>query len=924
MTLKFSPALAATLNTAVSKTAWCNAIISALGPARVLRMKRDPNPAAIDPWTTGIEFINVGLTGTMLSQGGNIVNFGLTSGYTIHTAVSLTTGSSVLRIQDSGGTNWIQGTLGAIGSGSDFELSADTTALSGIGFTPACSVLAPTLLPSGTGPTAPTLVSTSPNLIELEDWTSGSAVVVGSLTFNNRTSDFVFQDGEMAAEIGDVGIYQSTQSITFGNFEFGATLFASNKVNTVSGINPLYQVLVGCKPLASTGWTTYPAMDTYSRTVNTTYPEPFKINIKDSLGNILHTYQMQDGLPINSPLLSQTWDQPAGEPLVNNYGSVTLRPDFNCGMMLPWSSTETRISTNASKIYPGVIAEVIRPSGQGKQGASVLSAIPISTQSFYSGLSINSQNHGLAMPQWPMVTDFNYGDVPPVSITDPLTDPYLFDISVYRAWAGKPVRMTGWGYEPGSISGHDWYTGPGGPRFDRASVPSVMATLAADPNYIRLQGNVPIRTWAEHWGLAYFNHSMHYLTDVKTFETLPPAEMESGVWRYANSYYSGGRAPPDTSTAIDLLAILSGSGRTTANQDSSGRLVWGGWAADSLHSYAAPGWWTLMLNSPMHAYSAKMAYNKEWMCSLGSAPPTTNSDSFFLVREQAFRYLHLTTMWKLASSHPVGLNRSYVESRWQTELETLYDTVYVPTFVNNVNSVYNNSVRNLGVAGGVSGSGPTAFISSGGGDLAFYMGHVMCLMKQSGAWSAMRQKSAKCAVALEMMINCFDKASIDYILDTTGRDEANGGYPVLSPEGAVTAADVPANWAAVNTMQNASWPIDTTGTAGNWRVWSDWISAYAPGSGVPLVFGGGQSEPYVAQHLKAQYAFIRRDYFPEYPNARLPAACAKYQTYYDTITSRVDSQFAATGASKAVTDKDWHYRYAALGVIKPPSSLGPV
>jgi len=31
-----------------------------------------------------------------------------------------------------------------------------------------------------------------------------------------------------------------------------------------------------------------------------------------------------------------------------------------------------------------------------------------------------------------------------------------------------------WNYEPGQLSGHDWFMGPGGPRFERAAFPSAV------------------------------------------------------------------------------------------------------------------------------------------------------------------------------------------------------------------------------------------------------------------------------------------------------------------------------------------------------------------------------------------------------------------------------------------------------------------
>jgi hypothetical protein len=62
-----------------------------------------------------------------------------------------------------------------------------------------------------------------------------------------------------------------------------------------------------------------------------------------------------------------------------------------------------------------------------------------------------------------------------------------------------------------------------------------------------------------------------------------------------------------------------------------------------------------------------------------------------------------------------------------------------------------------------------------------------------------------------------------------------------------------------------------------------------------------------------QYLKIRRDYFPDYPNARLAAAITKMQGYYDLYVSK-----RAAGLAYKMS-----FLYASHGPLLPPSEVGP-
>ena len=898
MALTFKPSLKTTLDTATSKLDWANKLQAALGNTRRVRCFRDANANATDPSVTGTEFLNIGATGALTSTAGNITGLGALSGATIHLSADLSTGASVLRIEGNG--NWVQGTLGLTGGTTDFVLSANPTGTSGVAFVNA-GAKAPHLLASGTGPAAPPIKPTTPTIIELVDWTDpNNPVVVGTATFSvtGRQDDWVYDDQSLASEVGDVAVYQLNSTIKWTSpppnqrFELGGLLLIAANYNSSDGVTQLEQVLLAFKPLGR--WASYPAMDTYvpatwsTNTVDannmptgvctnaaasdSTYPPPFKINLKTANGTIVYTHEMkafQDTptLPINSPQLSQTFT--TTKPCI---------PHFNCAQWLPWQNIRTKVSALAGKYFNGVGQNAFINDTCRDPSASNGSYPIVQVD------QINSVNHFFMMPEYPMLNampNYNLDTNYMASHYPTPADPYGVNL---QGVTSSGFMFTGWRYQPGSNSGHDWRTGPGGVRFDRSVIPSVIALWGTNPNYTRPLGNTPIRDMVEAWSFAYFNHSCHYVTDALTFKPIPQASVSAGNWSFFRAYYGYGPFRP-TSTSIDMEGIANGDSADARYRDATGRLPYGGWERDSLHAYANTGWMALLLNSPMHAIAQTHQYNANIMSNLSSAggggspiggdPNNTASlsDGLFMYRTEAWHFLSYAVQYGLSSQHPLGYTRELVMSRFQTELEALYDYIYVPVFVNNVQNPYYNAIRNLGIPIKTDGTN----ITSAGGSLAGYMTHALVLMKQTGLWSAMKQRSAKCKAALEMFITCMDKWNIDYILDTNMRDSY---YPciVYNTGGrAITTADIPANWAAQSAYIDSVFPVLPSNAT------TAQVNA-APGvcqwQNFTLMYDGTCGEQTGCPHLFYQYAKARQYYFPEYPNSRTAGAIAKMESYY--------------------------------------------
>lgn len=935
MAVTLSPGLQSVVDAAPrTKKGFSDALRSGLGDSRRLILAKGGTP-----------FLNVGMTGPMALSVGNITGFGTASGVTVRQAADLLNGGGILRIEGNG--NWYQATIGLsraaqiaarVAGGMtqaeaeaavvayDYYLPANPTATTGYAFATTAKIKAPRFYSSGTGPAAPTIAPTTPTIIELEDWTDpANPVLVGQATFGVRQIDWIFSDSEMAAGMGDIAIYELNETIKWNHahpakrFELGGLLILAANVNTEAGV-PLEQILCAFKPWGR--WPSYPAMDTFKKANRPilqggwppTYGEvindaeadrtnlpPFKVYLKTANGQVVHVHEWsafndKPSHPINSPLLSEV--QTASEPSM---------PRFNCGQWLPWQNSRTSKAAKAQKYIPGVQNFAYEGIYSAKSGASSNPYMPLAVYEASAGTAGSQQNsagHWFALPPYPLKADFATDSPYLTAYESRPRDPELWtNRDHYSAY-----RAMGYKFQAGSISGHDWITGKGGQRFDRSAIPSVLAIYAANQNWVRPEGNVPIKDLMDGWGFAYFNHGNHWLRDAKTFQGIPKSEVIAGHWVFANAYYGGGPygavgAPGGPDKTIDICGIGNGKGRWKEHNDADGYMYYGGWQRDSLHSYANAGLWAIMASSPMHAIAQTHDFNTQWMCSLGSAPATANPTGYYMTRVHAWRWLAYVVQWKVSTDHPLGYTTEQVEARMQAELERIYDAIYKPAYLDNVQTPYFAAIRNLGVPASPTGDN----LQAQGGSLAWYLVHVMFMMRQFGMWSTMKKRSEKCKRVLEMVIAHLDKQCIDYILDTDGRDIY---YQVLAggkTAGAYTAADIPASWAAQKDMLDTHFPVVTT------KAQADAVGSSQKWKSVFETWEGRAAEHDGCTHLCKQYLEGRGVYFPEYPAPRLPAAITKMQGHYDLYAAKRAAGLAFKMA----------YQFPSHGVLLQPSEIGP-
>lgn len=122
--LRLSPSLQAVVDQASSQHEWVELLISRLGSTRTFIAKHSSNP--VDVFSTGVVVINGTMTGEMSSTGKSLANLGALS-VDQYAPVDMSVGHSVLRISSESGDDWIEGSLGLAGSGSDFTISQNLT-----------------------------------------------------------------------------------------------------------------------------------------------------------------------------------------------------------------------------------------------------------------------------------------------------------------------------------------------------------------------------------------------------------------------------------------------------------------------------------------------------------------------------------------------------------------------------------------------------------------------------------------------------------------------------------------------------------------------------------------------------------------------------------------------------------------------------
>jgi hypothetical protein len=720
-------------------------------------------------------------------------------------------------------------------------------------------------------PAAPDLPSTAPIIFEMWDWTDAASPALTSVVrLDVRDKELIPQDAVLAAERGAAAWYRADAVLTIGEFQFGAHLLVSHAGNTTSGTRPLEEVMFGVKRGGE--WSSYPYADTYDFKKHSVFPPPFKIVAKNAAGNVVHTFELHDGLPINDASLHQ------GYPTTEK----AERPKFGCAMMLLWWNERPRQSASLSTMFAGITEEGLRPSAS-KSHFSVLSCEPSITGG-YSGNSLNSlasiwQSLQWAQPKamyWPAADQ---------------ADPYCNYVDCN--YEGKSAQMgpwiEGWGYEPGSRTTHNWYTAPGGPRFDRAPFPSQLALWMSKPDGCRLQNKVTFSEIAYNYALAQGNHSNHWMTDPsRLYWCDDKALLNSEKYLIGNYYGDGGRVGPN---AIRINANQR-DGTNDNHFDAYGDMPNHGWGRDSLHNYASAAHAAIAMQSPMMMALAKWDTATSFIMH---GPANRSGHDGYLVRDMAWDWLHQVLAYKVAADHPLGFERSAILDRFITRLEAIHRDVVVPLKTGDRPEGMMYYYEGLARFGQPLVDAGDNWGCQGGG-LGFYLGGVLVYMKQSGMWAAIQQHGGEAWEALLWTVRNAMQYAFGLFAQTRATMFSNPTYR----KDAVFAdkTDIPKDWAEWSTVGERDGGDLNTNPDGSLR--------------------GGDRD--VSIHPTIQFIYAMRDYFPEIDHPDKATAIANVDKYLARQTAQVKALEGDPGRQR---DADHIYRYPGVAPLKAPAQVGP-
>jgi hypothetical protein len=718
----------------------------------------------------------------------------------------------------------------------------------------------------------------------------------------------------------------------------------------------LYQVLVGCKPYGR--WATYPFADTFNPASDITHPAPFKIRVLNGSGSLVTTLQMRDGLPINSPSLSQS--RSSLNVADANYntaadsvdGGPPLRPFFNCAMLLPWQNKRPKdVALNRKKLPKFDLSTYRESEGKSSYAANACdSMLGLGQNAGYDGNFMNGHLHFHIAMDWPQTSGSTSG----WTSSDPYCPPPQGITYTGEGARRRPGLISGYKYEPGSISLHTWHTGPGGLRYDRWMLPTQFAYYNSNENWVRPRDNSPIKDHIDGFGFAYFNQSCHYLMDVKTFEPAVKTKADIESIQFKDTYYG-----PNVGNDSKKVS-LRGMTQKGANDGviwpnfgydklgpSGGRRFWNGWGIDNQHTHQQPGVWSYALGSPMHLVANKNLTDAARMTCIAEvvpsqfyakqlAPVSTSVQNWPnikfapgpLWRTTAFRLSAIMWQWlnAVSSSSPAfGYSRSFVDTLLVDEFAAFKTDIVDVTNNNAATSPWHMGVKNFGqpiecVMGDADNLYYPVLINN---QIGMYCAQLMVMMKQNGFWGYARTNIPNASACLDFWFELACKYSVDFIINAKHMD--NASYYGESPFFSNRYPKVPSGW---------SFPrIVATGRASNDFVMADlptsWAQAAAavPPEGVEswLRFPDGTyGERFGSTHLKYQFVHAARHWFTSADTASRPSdavldsALVIYEAEYAAYQSYVNGK--ATALEK--TNADFTSKHLPAHKMLTPAQVG--
>lgn len=862
------------LSIALHKTQWCALFKSLLNPGARIRCFASLNANSADPSVDGVEFLNIGTDGNFTTLGGNIVGLGTLSNITLHNAADLSIGSACIRIEK--GDYRVTCSLGLPGSNKDFILDANPTGLAneGFAFIAGSGIKAPMFLPTGIGPAAPEMdAETIRGFFLTDERDPANPVATPIAWFDHRNPDIVSDRLFIAREMGDVREMRCSDDggIVFGTggecFKFAGSSYLMDKSVNADADVPWNGVEIRFGPHAR--WGSYPFKRDLDINNDVLFPWPFKVHLVRGDGtvkDIIEDYSSRDanntpgsGRAINraDQKQSQLWDFP-----VEEFSS--------CTQQLGWWSHGTKPNSMRNHLIPPVGLEALHPTNVIQKMASQQYWPPITQTNTWDGWNV----HRIA-PKWPG-TRGTFDTV--------IVDPYMVGIN-----NSEGHQVFGYAWKPGSSCLHVMSMAPGGTRHDRAYKPTSVINYLTQPNGVRIHGAVPYVEMMHEWIKGYWSHGCHLFTDVVRGKGIPKERLFAKNVCYGDVYYRGSNenyVPNLETSAVRLLSATAGNG--SGVKDKYGRWMNNEYSRDYQHNQSSSSLGGYLMNNPMSMLESYHFFTANILCSswmLG----TNFTLQDFLARQHVWYLGHYTDMWLGACNSDRSVNSAEVELDLQKHLEDVHDLI-MPGYLNS-DDIYFVTLRNLGMGSTLipAGTDKTA-IKLVTDSKACYMGQVFMLMKQSGLWEVMYNKSDKCKAIMDVMAICLHKLTVDFFMDCNGRFDQrpfNMEYPNNAPV-------VPTNWGVYSPVFEGV----------------DWIRR--PNGFIKPKGDNNQIDNVNTMHFRAQSLVILKNHFAEYNYPRIDAAVTKVRNWYAEVEA----------GRVAGTNDPWTYRYSMMGIFDAPDYVG--
>ncbi len=680
----------------------------------------------------------------------------------------------------AGSTDVFQLTAGVGGGDVAFAASITSPALErldGLVITAASALpVVPTFAPA----------ADTPYSVTLQDWSTGSAVDVGSIVMRTQIRYDKFEDSALASDCR--GWFEHGPASAVGLPELNAVQFSAKLITIRAGgryAQQSYRVMVMMRALGLRD-----GLFGDPRGVET-YPGAHKLVVKTQAGTVLKTIEMRDGLPMNHSSLAKqpySWtvaDAGTGAPgsfpatvpaaYANTPADKAVRPWVSAGSCyIAAFGSEPTASDAVRNRIPRVDMDVWPTTKI------------IGTRAIYRGddwhlldgnFGGNGNAHPDVTPQWAKSAN----EVAAITDVAPL-DAANFSVRTGSNWVN--ALRVGWGYEPGALGGITRRGGPGGLRSDRTLLPQELlqihlstptrSTDGADTSAIARgfsfnQANYP----------GYFPRSMVTLDAINLFDAPPQLPNTSGTRPYPLLHYYGEGlaevANPNAIWVIDSYGdnpyVISSALEFAAPGVIGGKPHFrGGWSPDSEHNNrTGSAWAALMYADPMFSRMAEqmMMFESHFMyptVALANFAPFGEADSIFVggagsnfwaSRSAVLPVATAAMMWWVATEQGV-YTRSQIEAKLHGLLAAMKTRIYdaLPGVATTP------SQRAFAMTGGMliewrswvaSGSG-IANHESNSGWVALntigvaYVPQLLTVLKASGLWDVLRQNATSAYV----------------------------------------------------------------------------------------------------------------------------------------------------------------------------------